>query len=136
MTAGDAARGWRRMVVSGLVGLALAGCSSTPTRVDTGSIRAASFSFVANRAKATPGFADSREPLHAMIQDSISRNLAAKGLNKVASGGDLTVAYITGNGLKTQEAVIDAVGRPVRIQPSLVAFEKTFKMGKNGGGDS
>jgi len=46
------------------------------------------------------------------------------------------VAYITGNGLKTQEAVIDAVGRPVRIQPSLVAFEKTFKMGKNGGGDA
>jgi threonine synthase len=50
--------------------------------------------------------------------------------------GDVTVAYITGNGLKTQEAVIDAVGRPVRIQPSLVNFEKTFKMGKNGGADA
>ena len=25
---------------------------------------------------------------------------------------------------------------PVRIQPSLVSFEKTFKMGKNGGGDA
>ncbi len=49
---------------------------------------------------------------------------------------DVTVAYITGNGLKTQEAVIDAVGRPVRIQPSLVSFEKTFKMGKNGGGNA
>ena len=49
---------------------------------------------------------------------------------------ELTVAYITGNGLKTQEAVIDAVGRPTRIQPSLVAFEKTFKLGKNGGGDA
>ena len=49
--------------------------------------------------------------------------------------GDVTVAYITGNGLKTQEAVIDAVG-PHRIQPSLVSFEKTFKMGKNGGGDA
>src|SRR5574341_2466844 len=49
---------------------------------------------------------------------------------------EVTVAYITGNGLKTQEAVIDAVGRPVRIQPSLVSFEKTFKMGKNGGGDA
>jgi threonine synthase len=47
---------------------------------------------------------------------------------------EVTVAYITGNGLKTQEAVIDSVGRPVRIQPSLVDFEKTFKMGKNGGG--
>lgn len=29
MTAGDAARGWRRMVVSGLVGLALVGCGGT-----------------------------------------------------------------------------------------------------------
>ncbi len=48
---------------------------------------------------------------------------------------DVTVAYITGNGLKTQEAVMDAVGRPVRIQPSLVSFEKTFKMGKHGQGD-
>jgi threonine synthase len=49
---------------------------------------------------------------------------------------EVTVAYITGNGLKTQEAVIDSVGRPVRIQPSLISFEKTFKMGKNGGGDA
>ena len=49
---------------------------------------------------------------------------------------DVTVAYITGNGLKTQEAVVDAVGRPVRIQPSLVSFQKTFKMGKHGGGDA
>jgi threonine synthase len=55
--------------------------------------------------------------------------------NGTIKKGDVTVAYITGNGLKTQEAVVDAVGRPVRIQPSLVAFEKTFKMGKNGGGD-
>jgi threonine synthase len=49
---------------------------------------------------------------------------------------DVTVAYITGNGLKTQEAVVDAVGRPVRIQPSLVSFERTFKMGKNAQGDA
>jgi threonine synthase len=41
--------------------------------------------------------------------------------------GDLTVAYITGNGLKTQEAVLQAVGSPVRIQPSLASFEDTFK---------
>lgn len=54
----------------------------------------------------------------------------------VIKKGDVTVAYITGNGLKTQEAVIDSVGRPFRIQPSLVSFEKTFKIGKNGGGDA
>ena len=39
---------------------------------------------------------------------------------------DVTVAYITGNGLKTQEAVVDSVGRPFRIPPSLVQFEQTF----------
>jgi threonine synthase len=36
------------------------------------------------------------------------------------------VAYITGNGLKTQEAVVGSVGRPFRIQPSLSHFIKTF----------
>lgn len=54
----------------------------------------------------------------------------------VIKKSDVTVAYITGNGLKTQEAVIDAVGRPFRIQPSLVNFERTFKIGKNGGGNA
>jgi len=54
----------------------------------------------------------------------------------VIKKSDVTVAYITGNGLKTQEAVIDSVGRPFRIQPSLVNFEQTFKIGKNGGGNT
>src|SRR5918996_446981 len=49
--------------------------------------------------------------------------------NGTIKKGDVTVAYVTGNGLKTQEAVVDSVGRPVRIQPSLVSFQKTFKMG-------
>ncbi len=57
-------------------------------------------------------------------------------LQKLAKHGtikknDVTVAYITGNGLKTQEAVVDAVGRPFRIPPSLVKFEQTF--GQQGG---
>lgn len=63
----------------------------------------------------------------------VLRKLVKHGIIKK---NDVTVAYITGNGLKTQEAVIDAVGRPVRIQPSLVNFQQTFKMGKNGGGDA
>ena len=44
---------------------------------------------------------------------------------------DVTVAYVTGNGLKTQEAVVDAVGRPIRIQPSLSHFTKTFALKEN-----
>ncbi len=39
-----------------------------------------------------------------------------------------TVAYITGNGLKTQEAVSGALGEPVQIQPSLKSFQQTFKL--------
>ena len=46
---------------------------------------------------------------------------------------DVTVALITGNGLKTQDAVIDAVGRPTRIAPSLVQFQKMFNLGKHEG---
>lgn len=44
----------------------------------------------------------------------------------VIKKNEVTVAYITGNGLKTQEAVVDSVGRPYRIPPSLVKFEETF----------
>jgi threonine synthase len=44
---------------------------------------------------------------------------------------DTTVALITGHGLKTQEAVMNAVGRPTRISASLVDFQKTFHLGKH-----
>jgi threonine synthase len=60
----------------------------------------------------------------------VLRKLVKQGVIKKH---ELTVAYITGNGLKTQEAVLEAVGRPTRIHPSLVSFEKTFKVGKHGG---
>jgi len=37
------------------------------------------------------------------------------------------VVCITGNGLKTQEAVADHIGRPIRIKPTLDAFEEHVK---------
>jgi threonine synthase len=55
----------------------------------------------------------------------VLKKLAKQGIIKRR---DVTVALITGNGLKTQEAVIDAVGRPTRIPPSLVQFQKTFNL--------
>ena len=84
--------------------LLVAGCSSTPTKVDTGPIRAATYSFIGGGAPTAPAFADSREQVHALIQDSISRNLAGKGLNQVASGSDVVVAYlvIVGNNASTE----------------------------------
>lgn len=53
-------------------------------------------------------------------------------LKKLAEAGrfhadDVVVAYVTGNGLKTQEAVQDAVGEPVQISASLADFERKFK---------
>ena len=78
----------------GLAALLAAGCSSTPTRVDNGPIHAASFSFRKVESKPPLGMVDTREPIHVMIQDAISRNLATKGITKVASGGDVIVAYL------------------------------------------
>ena len=54
------------------------------------------------------------------------------GLKRLAEAGHFprhrsVVAYITGNGLKTQEAVVGALKPPVTIQPSLSAFEEALK---------
>jgi threonine synthase len=35
-----------------------------------------------------------------------------------------TVVCITGNGLKTLEAVKDSIGAPIQIQPTLASFEE------------
>ena len=43
---------------------------------------------------------------------------------------DVTVAYITGHGLKTQEAIASSLDQPVQIGPSLTSFEKTFRLKK------
>src|SRR5437867_13192760 len=79
--------------------LVLAGCSSTPTKVDTGPIRARTFSFVNTGPRQAPANADDRQAIHAMIQEAIKKNLAARGVTRAAAGGDVTVAYlvVTGN---------------------------------------
>ena len=50
------------------------------------------------------------------------------GLKKLALDGkiapdELTVAYITGSGLKTQEAIEDALELPLHIAPTMASFE-------------
>jgi len=85
--------------------LLVAGCSSTPpSKVNTGPIRAATFSFIAKTPGTAPAYADRREQIHATIQESITRTLASKGLSRLASGGDVTVAYlvIVGNNATTE----------------------------------
>jgi len=49
---------------------------------------------------------------------------------KAFRSDETVVAYITGNGLKTQEAVSQAVGSPMLIEPTLSSFEKAFKKTK------
>ena len=56
--------------------------------------------------------------------------VAVSGLKRLVDLGviakdDLTVAYITGNGLKTQEAVYDVV-HPLTIAPTVSSFEQAF----------
>ena len=83
--------------------LMLAGCSSTPTKVDSGPIRARTFSFVSRSGKPAPAYADNRQAIHAMIQGAITKNLADRSVSQVPSGGDVTVAYliIAGNNAST-----------------------------------
>jgi threonine synthase len=53
-------------------------------------------------------------------------------LKKLVAAGKIdpeerVVAYITGNGLKTTDAVADHVAPPLRVAPTLAAFEAAFK---------
>ncbi|OCQ98007.1 threonine synthase [Oscillatoriales cyanobacterium USR001] len=53
-------------------------------------------------------------------------------LKKLVEAGKIdpeetTVAYITGNGLKTQEAVQGYVGEPITMEPKLEAFERALE---------
>ena len=59
------------------------------------------------------------------------------GLRHLARSGaikrdELTVAYITGNGLKTQEAVADVV-HPLPITPTMSSFEQAMDGIQKGG---
>lgn len=86
------------------VTLTLAGCSSTPTKVDTGTIHARTFSFMSRTGKPAPGYADKREAIHPMIHDAIARALTAKGMAKAEGRGDVEVGYlvIVGNNATTE----------------------------------
>lgn len=91
------------LIATGLATLLLAGCSSTPTKVDHGAIRATTFSFVNTAGRPNPAYADDNAEIHKLIQGDITSNLATHGVTRVQSGGDVTVAYlvIVGNNATT-----------------------------------
>ena len=99
-------RSKRQSLISGIILAAFAfaplGCSSVKFRVDKGPIKAHTFSFV----RVGPGQASSDQnikAIHAAFQDAITRSLAAKGITKQPTGGDVTVAYqvVGGNNAAT-----------------------------------
>jgi hypothetical protein len=73
--------------------------------VSSGGVKASTFSFVSTAGKPTPLFAENRDDVHQLIQQSIEKNLSSKGLSKVPAGGDVTVAYllVVGNNAATTE---------------------------------
>jgi ABC-type Fe3+-hydroxamate transport system substrate-binding protein len=83
--------------------LALAGCSSTPSEVDTGKIHAKTFNFVDTGNRPPPNNTDQRQVVHGMIQTAITKHLADRGVTQVPKEGDVTVAYlvILGNNVVT-----------------------------------
>ena len=82
----------------------LAGCSFTPSRVNSGAVHASTFSFVAGRP-IPPENAEKREQVHRLIQNAITTNLTAKGLSRAPAGGDVFLAYliILGDNVSTTE---------------------------------
>ena len=53
-------------------------------------------------------------------------------LKKLVEAGKIdpdekTVVYITGNGLKTQEALQGYIGEPLTIEPKLDSFERALE---------
>ena len=90
---------WSGLVVAAVV---IAGCS-TPTRVDKGSIKATTFSFVNPGPLPEYAFREDRKQVNTLVQEAIANDLAAKGVSYVAQGGEVTVAYmiVVGNNVST-----------------------------------
>lgn len=86
-----------------LVAAMLAGCSSVKTQVDKGPVKARTFSFLNTGDRQLPDYAEERKQAHAMVQQALINNLAAKGVSYAPSGGEMTVAYliVVGNNSST-----------------------------------
>ena len=82
------------LILLSLVALASTASAKAPAKVDKGVIHARTFNFVKPSSKPAPGFVDNTEATHAMIQKAITKNLAARGVTRVSSGGDITVPYL------------------------------------------
>ena len=87
--------------------LTLAGCSSTPTHVDKGPVRARTFAFVSPGPQAASRARERLQPVHQMIQEAITKNLEARGIARSAGSADITVAYLVVVGNNATTSLID-----------------------------
>jgi hypothetical protein len=78
-------------------------CSGAKTHVDKGLVKARTFSFLETKNRRNPDYVDSNKEAHAMVQQALIHNLAAKGLTYSPTNADVTVAYliIAGNNAAT-----------------------------------
>ena len=107
----------------------IAGCK-TPARVDTGAIKASTFSFLHPGPLPEAAFSENRRQIHALVQGAINNNLAAKGLTGTASGGDVTVAYliVVGNNVSTS-AINDYFGYSADATALVDTAHKAYTQG-------
>lgn len=112
--------------------LALAGCSSTPAKVDTGPVKASTFSFVQPATRPAPGTPANRAALHASIQDALTRGLAGRGITRSQEVGDLIVGYllIVGDQVATQ-AISDYYGYGRSSSELLEKAQKAYSSSKS-----
>jgi hypothetical protein len=115
-----------------LVALASFASAGAPAKVNKGTIHARTFNFVKPSSKPTPSFVDNSAAVHAMIQKAITRNLAARGVGRVNSGGDVTVPYlvITGNNASTT-AIAEYFGYSDDLDDLHERAQKAYTRTKN-----
>jgi Domain of unknown function (DUF4136) len=114
------------------VAFAPAASAKAPAKVDKGTIHARTFNFVKPSSKPAPGFVNNKEPVHAMIQKAITKNLAARGVTRVNAGGDVTVPYlvITGDNASTT-AIRDYFGYSDDLGDLHDRAQKAYTRSKN-----
>jgi hypothetical protein len=73
----------------------LLGCSSIPTQVNEGTLRAKTFSFMKFKGKGdAPSYSENLVKAHKAIQAAITEQMESRGVERVEDGGDLTVGYM------------------------------------------
>src|SRR6516162_3939707 len=92
-----------RLLICFFLALLVASCSSVKTHVDKGQVKARTFSWLDTGSRPTPDFAEDRKEAHTLVQQAITKNLAARGVSYVPTGGNITVAYliVVGNNVAT-----------------------------------